>query len=70
MLRKIWRILTAIPQALNALLILRTDAQACLGNEKMSAAWEVFLNDPAIAGSVPRFSAEWRALEEAIQRLK
>ena len=67
---KIWRQLRAIPHLLIALQVLRADAMASLSDEKMSAAWAAFLSDPAIAAAVPRFSAEWRDLESAIQQME
>ena len=70
MIWKIWRRLSAIPRTINALTVLRADAEASLRDAAMGAAWQRFLAEPAVAALVPRFSAEWRNLEEAIRQLE
>ncbi len=70
MIGKIWRRLSAIPHILMALQLLRTDVTETLRDENFGAAWHTFLRDPAVATVAPRFSAEWRDLEEAIRQLE
>ena len=70
MLSKIWRWLTGVPQFLKAAAVLKADVTQSLQDSDVRAAWEKFLADPAMAGAAPRLSAEWRAVEEAINRLR
>ena len=70
MLNKIWRWLTGVPQFLAAAAVLQADMRQSLQDGEIKAAWEKFLADPAMEGTAPRLSAEWRAVEEAINRLR
>lgn len=58
-----------MPTLLLAIEVLRRDAQEQAKRQEIRGAWERFKRDPAIAPLAPRFSAEWRAVEEALKRM-
>lgn len=70
MLWKIFRRLAGVPQLLIAIAALRTDVLMSLHDEKALAAWHQFTGDPAVAAVLPRLSAEWRAVEAAVELLR
>lgn len=67
---KLFRQLAAIPRLLVAIAILKSDVQLSFHDTDVLAAWQRFKCDPAIANLVPRISAEWRSVEEAVESLK
>jgi hypothetical protein len=67
---KILKRLQAVPQLLAAAAILREDVRSAWDDERVRRAVERFRADPAIAPLAPRISAEWRAVEEAFDRLR
>ena len=69
MLRKLWNRIVNMPTLLLAIEVLRRDAQEQAKGQEIRGVWERFKRDPAIAPLVPRFSAEWRAVEEALKRM-
>ena len=69
MLGKLWNRIVNAPTLLSAIEVLRRDAQEQARGREVRAAWERFKRDPAIAPLAPRFSAEWRAVEEALKRM-
>ena len=62
--------LGAIPKLLLAYATLREDVQEVLSDPRIRAAVERFRKDPDIATVFPRISAEWRAVEEAVNQLR
>ncbi|HZO90527.1 MAG TPA: hypothetical protein VFB38_19525 [Chthonomonadaceae bacterium] len=70
MLGRVFRRLMGIPRLLFAVGTLKADVEVCLQSEEVQAAWKRFTTDPAIADILPRLSAEWRAVEEAVNGLK
>ena len=64
------RRLAAIPKLLVAYARLREDIQEALADPGIRAAVEKFRKDPDIATALPRISAEWRAVEEAVNRMR
>lgn len=64
------RRLRAVPDLLIAYAILRADVQEAMASTQVREAVNRFRNDPAVALLFPRISAEWRAVEEAVNLLK
>lgn len=62
--------LVALPKLLAAYALLRADVEASLRDPGILAALDRLRTDPAVAPVVPRLSAEWRAVEEAVNRLR
>ncbi len=69
MFGKLWRRIANLPALLLAIEVLRLDIGTQLKSEATKSAWERFKQDAAIQPVVPRISAEWRAIEEALKRL-
>ena len=69
MFGKLWNRIVNVPTLLLAIEVLRRDAREQAKGQDVRAAWERFKRDPAIAPLAPRFSAEWRAIEEALKRM-
>jgi hypothetical protein len=64
------RRLGAIPRLLVAYAALREDVQEALSDPAIRAAVEKFRKDPDIQTVFPRISAEWRAVEEAVNQMR
>ena len=64
------RRLRAIPELLISIAILKADIEATLTDSEIKDAVDRFREDPVIRVLVPRFSAEIRAVEEAVSRLR
>ena len=62
--------LRAIPEVLVAYGILRSDVELTLKDPAIRDAMNRLKADPAVASTVPRISAEWRAVEESIHKLR
>jgi hypothetical protein len=69
-MNRIFRWLRAVPELLLAYAALRADAEIALRDPDIRAALDRLKEDPAIGPLVPRFSAEWRAVENAVSRLR
>ena len=67
---RLLRRLGAIGKIVKAYNILRRDVQDVFANPEIRAAWDRFRKDPAVAPAYPRISAEWRAVEEAVNELR
>lgn len=70
MLGRWLRYLTAVPKLIAAIALLKADVEQALRDVETQAALKRFKSDPAVAPLVPRISAEWRAVEDAVKRLK
>ena len=62
--------LVAIPKLLNGYAVLRADIMALLRDPGVLTALDRLKNDPAVAPVIPRISAEWREVENAVNSLK
>ena len=62
--------LRAVPELIAAYTRLRADADAALKDPAVRDAVTRLRNDPALALTYPRISAEWRAVEEAMHKLR
>ena len=62
--------LRALPDLLSAYTRLRADVESAMKDREVRDAWSRFRNDPAVSVSYPKISAEWRALEEAMQKMR
>jgi hypothetical protein len=67
---KLFRWLRAVPQVLIAYAVLRADAESVIRDPGVRGALDRLKADPAIAPLVPRLSAEWRAVEDAVNLLR
>ncbi|MGC8668553.1 MAG: hypothetical protein ACP5VE_10620 [Chthonomonadales bacterium] len=67
---RFFRRLRALPNLLVAYAVLRADVEEALADGTIRAAFERFRTDPQVALIFPRISAEWRALEKAVNDLK
>ncbi len=61
--------LVAIPELIVNFTILRRDAETCLQDPLVKAAWDRFSKDTAVEGTIARLSAEWRAVEDVVNRI-
>lgn len=59
----------AIPELIANFAILRRDAETCLKDPRIKAAWDRFSKDASVADTVSRLSAEWRAVEDVVNRI-
>lgn len=64
------RRLQAIPELLVAFAVLRDDVDSTIADPQVRTALDRFRADPVIAPLVSRFSAEWRAFENAVNDLR
>jgi hypothetical protein len=64
------RRLRAVPELLLAYGILRADVEQALSDPQILAAANRFLRDPHIAPMKARIAAEWRAVEEALKKMR
>ena len=64
------RRLKALPELLAAYAILRADIEETLANQALKIELDRLKNDPSFVSLIPRISAEWRALEQAINEMK
>lgn len=69
-MNKLLRWIRAVPRFLVAFTVLRSDAESALSDPNVRQALDRFKTDPAVAPLVPRLSAEWRAVEETINRMR
>lgn len=69
-MNKLFRWLRAVPELLFAYAALRADVDESVRDPAVRDALSRLKADPAIAPLVPRFSAEWRAVEEAVKKLR
>jgi len=67
---RVWRRLRAIPELLGAYSVLQEDVRALLADPRVRQAVRRLREDPAVARAFPRLSAEWRALSQAVDRLR
>lgn|GEM_PF-3080287 len=61
--------LVAIPELIVNFTILRRDAETCLQDPLIKEAWDRFSKDAAVEGTITRLSAEWRAVEDVVNRI-
>ena len=64
------RRLSAVPKLLISYATLRADVEAVQTDPGVRAAFDRFRQDPAIAPIFSRISAEWRAVEEAVNQMR
>ena len=62
--------LLAAPQLIEAFTLLKADIEAASKDGAIKSALDTLKVDPHVGSQISRISAEWRALEEAVQRLK
>ena len=63
------RILAA-PELIAAFAMLKADIEAASRDESLKGAVLSLRSDPKIATTIDRISAEWRAVEEAVQKMR
>lgn len=66
---KLFQRLLAIPELIANFTILRRDAETCLNDPRIKTAWDRFSNDKGVTEVISRLSAEWRALEDVVNRI-
>ena len=64
------KVFRAVPELLISYNILKTDVEASLKDPAVRQAVDRLKSDPALALTFPRISGEWRAVEEAINRMR
>ena len=67
---KLLRWIRAVPQLLVAYALLRSDAESAIQDPEVRGALDRLRVDPAVAPLIPRLSAEWRAVEDAVKLLR